>query len=106
MYGHTIIQYGERLGFGWEEDTTDYFEANLDAKFREGLAQLYDWFDKNLDRNKQAVAKGLVTFNELREDTVKNLEDIGIQASFEDGTPIELTMSNSAQFYNMAKMMS
>jgi len=49
----------------------------------------------NLDRNKEAVSKGLVTSQELREDTVKTLEDTAIHGSFEDGTPVEITSSSS-----------
>lgn len=104
MYGHTLIQYGDDLQFGWEQDTIEYGE-DIDSKFREGMYQLYNWFDLQFDRNKKAISEGIVSAAELRENTVKELEDIPITAQFEDGTPIELTASNSYQFYNMAKMM-
>jgi hypothetical protein len=104
MYGHTLIQYGDDLQFGWEQDTMEYDE-DIDSKFREGMYQLYQWFDIQFDRNKKAISQGIVSAAELRENTVKELEDIPIKASFEDGTPVEITSSNSYQFYNMAKMM-
>jgi hypothetical protein len=37
MYGHTIVQYGDDLNFGWEKDVQHYTDE-LDEKFQEGLA--------------------------------------------------------------------
>lgn len=105
MYGHYIIHYGDNLDLSWEQDTKWYTD-DLDDIFIEGMAQLYENFEAEFRRNEDQIAKGVITSQELKEQVVRSMEDVAIDASYEDGTPLQLTKSNSTQYYNMVKAMA
>lgn len=105
MYGHTIFQYGETLGLSWENETL-WYGSSVDDKLLEGMAQFKDFFDTQMTRYADFVAKGEVSNQELKEDIVKYMPEIPIVGSYEDGTPIEFTRSNAVQFYDMARAMA
>ena len=105
MYGHHIITYRDDLDMSWERDTKWYTD-NLDAKMVEGIAQIKDQFEIELRKNEDQIAKGVVTKEELKLETAKNMVEQPIMGSYEDGTPIGYTRSNATQFYEMVKSMS
>lgn len=104
MYGHTIIQYGDDLNFGWEGETRWYTEKR-DLMLQEGMAQIEDALDIQINRNYDQVKNGRVTVQELKESVVKMFDDIPIKGSYEDGSTIDFTVTTTTQFYNMAKVM-
>lgn len=104
MYGHTIIQYGDDLNFGWEGETRWYTEKR-DLMLQEGMAQIEDALDTQINRNYDQVKNGRVTVQELKENAVKMFDDIPIKGSYEDDSTIDFTVTTTTQFYNMAKVM-
>jgi hypothetical protein len=94
MYGHHIITYRDDLDMSWERDTKWYTD-NLDAKMVEGIAQIKDQFEIEFRKNEDQIAKGVVTREELKLETAKNMVEQPIMGSYEDGTPIGYTRSNA-----------